>query len=109
MSYGLSNDHYRGFRYEKNLLIALKSLKKTHPIDLPLIEKAIECAKHYHNGQFRNSGEPYYSHPIAVAEILIDYCCNTNAIISAILHDVIEDTGIIEEMKRTFTDFMCAQ
>lgn len=84
-------------RYEDTLLCKLNKLKKMHKLDMPLIKQAIQYAKYYHNGQFRDSGEPFYSHPIEVAKLVSDYCCNTNIIVAAILHDVIEDTGLIEE------------
>ena len=84
-------------QYEDDLLRRLDKLKKRHELDMPLIKQAIKWAKHYHSEQFRHSGEPFYSHPIEVAKIVLDYSCNTNVIIAAILHDVVEDTNLIEE------------
>lgn len=47
-----------------------------------------------HEGQFRNSGEAYFTHPVAVAEILVELNLDSDAVIAALLHDVLEDTQI---------------
>lgn len=57
-----------------------------------LIKKAFLYAKDLHQGQFRSSGEPYITHPVAVACIIAKMKLDHKAIISALLHDVIEDT-----------------
>ncbi|MFY9590062.1 HD domain-containing protein [Rickettsia endosymbiont of Halotydeus destructor] len=62
-------------------------------IDLIEIEKAIYFAKKSHGEQKRHSGEPYYSHPMEVASMVSDYLFDTDTIIAAILHDVVEDTS----------------
>jgi len=62
--------------------------------DLDRITEAYELAKGAHEGQTRNSGEPYISHPIAVACILLDFKMDTDTIVAALLHDVVEDTDI---------------
>ncbi|MEG1536327.1 MAG: bifunctional (p)ppGpp synthetase/guanosine-3',5'-bis(diphosphate) 3'-pyrophosphohydrolase [Clostridia bacterium] len=56
------------------------------------IEKAYYFAMRAHEGQKRQSGEDYFIHPSAVAEILVDLGLDTDTIIAALLHDVIEDT-----------------
>jgi (p)ppGpp synthase/HD superfamily hydrolase len=61
-------------------------------INIPKIKQAIYCAKIYHQSQKRDSGEPYYTHPLAVASMVARYNFDTNLIIAAILHDTIEDT-----------------
>ncbi|QEK39387.1 HD domain-containing protein [Candidatus Sneabacter namystus] len=61
-------------------------------VDLEKIERAIEFAKKYHDGQFRKNGEPFYSHPLEVAYLISDYCFKTCVIAASILHDVVEDT-----------------
>jgi guanosine-3',5'-bis(diphosphate) 3'-pyrophosphohydrolase len=72
-------------------------------IDLLEIKKAIYYAKKYHAGQMRDSGEPYYTHPLIVAEMVLDFCFDSNAIVAAILHDVIEDTNAsIEDLSSIF-------
>ncbi len=58
---------------------------------------AYEFAKEAHRNQKRASGEPYFIHPCAVAEILIDLGLDTATIAAALLHDVIEDTSFTAE------------
>ena len=71
--------------------------------DLKKIRTAYEFASLAHEGQMRDSGEPYIIHPVSVAHILADYEPGTNAIIACILHDVIEDTKITyRELKKEF-------
>src|SRR6056297_209668 len=57
-----------------------------------LIRAAYEYGREMHEGQFRHSGEPYFSHPVAVAAILTEQQLDDATIITAILHDTIEDT-----------------
>jgi len=59
---------------------------------------AYEVADSAHAGQMRKSGEPYISHPVAVAEILIEIYPDTDTIVAALLHDVIEDTKVTFDM-----------
>ncbi|SPR08254.1 (p)ppGpp synthetase [Orientia tsutsugamushi] len=54
-------------------------------------------AKKYHSNQKRDTGEPYYMHPLEVALMVADYSFKTDTIITAILHDVIEDTKLTKE------------
>ncbi|MDR3551648.1 MAG: bifunctional (p)ppGpp synthetase/guanosine-3',5'-bis(diphosphate) 3'-pyrophosphohydrolase [Clostridia bacterium] len=61
--------------------------------DLERIQKAFEMASLAHSGQTRRSGGPYVRHPVAVAEILVELGLDTDSIIAALLHDVVEDTG----------------
>ena len=57
-----------------------------------------------HEGQFRKSGEKYFSHPVAVAEILADQQLDDATIITALLHDTIEDTSSNkDEITKQFT------
>ncbi|MBE6600185.1 MAG: bifunctional (p)ppGpp synthetase/guanosine-3',5'-bis(diphosphate) 3'-pyrophosphohydrolase [Ruminococcaceae bacterium] len=67
----------------------LKSTGKRY--DLEKIERAYEYAKKLHEGQFRLSGEPYVSHPLAVAEIVAGLELDTDSICAALLHDTVED------------------
>ena len=64
------------------------------PEDVENIQRAIELSKTAHHGQLRQSGEAYVTHPIAVALILTSMHLDAQAIIAALLHDVVEDTDI---------------
>jgi guanosine-3',5'-bis(diphosphate) 3'-pyrophosphohydrolase len=67
------------------------------PEDVENIQRAVELSKSAHHGQLRQSGEAYVTHPIAVARILTSLHLDTQAIIAALLHDVVEDTEITAE------------
>lgn len=84
----------------------LKQVKLYNPdVDPAIIESACEYAKDMHEGQTRASGEPYYTHPIEVAGILADMKMDAGSILTAILHDTIEDTpATYEEIKDKFGD-----
>lgn len=73
------------------------------PEDVAAVEAALEFSASAHQGQTRQSGEPYISHPIAVARILTTLHLDAQAIIAALLHDVVEDTNIhIENVAEAF-------
>lgn len=80
------------------LIEKLKSLDTQNLLDFELINKAIYFAKEYHAGQFRKSGEPFYSHPLEVAYIVSDYSLKTEVIVTSILHDILEDTEATASM-----------
>ena len=61
---------------------------------LEQVNKAYLYASNAHSGQFRSSGDPYVSHPVAVAEILAEFQMDEDCLTAAMLHDVIEDSGI---------------
>ncbi|MBI1301435.1 MAG: RelA/SpoT family protein [Alphaproteobacteria bacterium] len=76
-----------------------------------LVIKAHDYAKEKHEGQFRASGEPYYTHPVAVAQILADMRMDVTTIITAILHDTVEDTSatfkdLEEKFGKTVSDLV---
>ncbi len=62
------------------------------PDDVALVEKAYLFSKSAHEGQFRKSGDPYISHPVAVAKLLAKWHLDAQALMAALLHDVVEDT-----------------
>lgn len=62
--------------------------------DIEKLDKAFELAHNAHKSQVRLSGKPYITHPIAVADILLDYNMDAPSIITAILHDCVEDTDV---------------
>lgn len=73
--------------------------------DLNKISQAYAVAEKAHEGQQRTSGDPYITHPLAVASILLDYCMDTDTICAALLHDVVEDTEVtLEELRKKFGD-----
>jgi len=67
------------------------------PEDTAQIEAAYHLSDSAHAGQFRKSGEPYISHPLAVAEILANWHLDAQALMAALLHDVMEDTAITKQ------------
>jgi GTP pyrophosphokinase len=62
------------------------------PEDVTQVEAAFKFSEAAHSGQFRKSGEPYISHPLAVTLILADWHLDAPALMAALLHDVVEDT-----------------
>ena len=73
------------------------------PEDISQLESAFHFSEQAHEGQFRQSGEPYISHPLAVASILAEWHLDSQALTAALLHDVMEDTSITKtEISRNF-------
>ena len=73
------------------------------PYDLEKITQAYKVAEKAHEGQLRTSGDPYITHPLAVAAILLDYCMDTDTICAALLHDTVEDTDVtLDELRKKF-------
>jgi guanosine-3',5'-bis(diphosphate) 3'-pyrophosphohydrolase len=71
----------------------VKTVRKHHPkSDLSGVERAYQKAKQAHDGQLRRSGEPYITHPVAVAQILAELGIGAKTIQAALLHDTVEDT-----------------
>lgn len=74
-------------------------------VDIEKIKKAFLVAEKAHKDQFRESGEPYLIHPVAVAMIVIEMGLDTDTICAALLHDVVEDTAYTyDDIKREFGD-----
>ncbi|MDD9335562.1 MAG: HD domain-containing protein, partial [Rickettsiaceae bacterium] len=94
------NSKYAPCQYATRLLDKLRKMNEevNRPIDIDEVIKAIYYAKKYHGSQMRQSGEPYYSHPIEVAYMISDYLFCTDIIVTSILHDTIEDTTLTEKM-----------
>jgi guanosine-3',5'-bis(diphosphate) 3'-pyrophosphohydrolase len=67
------------------------------PVELKKVKEAYRFSDEMHLGQVRKSGEPYISHPIAVAEICAEWKLDAQAIMAALLHDVIEDQDVKKE------------
>lgn len=64
------------------------------PVQINRVKRAYYYAEQAHMGQYRRSGEPYITHPLAVANILASIHMDHQSLMAAMLHDVIEDTGI---------------
>ena len=72
-------------------------------VDTELINRAYVYAARMHQGQLRRSGDPYFIHPVSVADIITQLHLDTASICAALLHDVIEDTQITpEDLTREF-------
>ncbi|MBS1200134.1 MAG: (p)ppGpp synthetase [Proteobacteria bacterium] len=67
------------------------------PDQVERVREAYDSAEQAHKGQKRRSGEPYITHPVAVADILADLRMDGATVAAAILHDVVEDTGVSNE------------
>jgi guanosine-3',5'-bis(diphosphate) 3'-pyrophosphohydrolase len=79
----------------------LKTVRTHHPkADIALIERAYAAAAKAHTGQLRKSGEPYITHPVAVAQILADLGIGPKTLAAALLHDTVEDTDYTLDMLR---------
>ena len=88
----------------------IKTVRTTHPkADVRLIERAYDTAARMHAGQARRSGDPYITHPLAVATILAELGMNHETICAALLHDTIEDTDYtLDQLHRDFGDDITA-
>lgn len=79
----------------------IKTVRLHHPkADIALIERAYTAAERAHSGQKRKSGEPYITHPVAVAQILADLGIGPKTLAAALLHDTVEDTEYTLDMVR---------
>ncbi len=78
--------------------------RELHPnADLALLQRAYDVAEELHREQRRKSGDPYITHPLAVATILAELGMDTTTLVAALLHDTVEDTGYsLESLKADF-------
>ena len=78
--------------------------RATHPkADVRLLQKAYDAANRWHEGQYRKSGDPYITHPLAVANLLAELGMDTTTLVAALLHDTIEDTEYtLDQMRVDF-------
>jgi GTP diphosphokinase / guanosine-3',5'-bis(diphosphate) 3'-diphosphatase len=88
----------------------IKTVRATHPkADVRMIERAYETAAHWHKDQKRLSGDPYITHPLAVATILAELGMPSQTICAALLHDTIEDTPYtLTELRADFGEDVTA-
>ncbi|MFW6050771.1 MAG: RelA/SpoT family protein [Myxococcota bacterium] len=76
----------------------LEKVKSYHPAaDTDLINRAYVYSARMHDGQVRKSGDPYFIHPVAVADIIADMRLDTASVAAALLHDVVEDTDVDQD------------
>ena len=82
----------------------VRALRANHPkADVSLIERAYATAENAHRGQMRKSGEPYFTHPVAVATILAEVGMTSPTLAAALLHDTVEDTDYsLEQLTADF-------
>ena len=91
--------------HDKELLELIEKIREYAPnTDVTLVEKAYYFGKSAHEGQFRKSGEPYFIHPVAVANILSEMELDIETIAAGLLHDVVEDTDYTyEDIEKEFS------
>ncbi len=102
--------NFESCSYSDKLINKLSLLNTTlnNSVDIQEVKKAVYYARKYHGNQMRQSGEPYYSHPIEVAYLLAEYTAEydpkyfrTDLLVTSVLHDTIEDTELTFEMIKT--------
>ena len=88
----------------------VRVFKKTHRgVEIEPITRAYDVAHRQHMGQFRKSGEPYITHPLAVALVLAEYGLDRDTIVAGILHDTVEDTDLtLEQVENEFNPEVAA-
>ena len=90
--------------YNSRLQAVIRTVRLNHPkSELSVIERAFQAAEKAHATQLRKSGEPYITHPLAVAQIRADLGIGPTTIAAALLHDTVEDTEYsLESVRRDF-------
>ncbi len=88
-----ADESYPGAREQEQHF--LQKVAEQGTLDLELIKSVIELIKWYHGSTRRQTGEPFYLHPIAVAQIVLDYSQDEATVIAALLHDTVEDTRLL--------------
>ena len=84
--------HYQDYEQLKELIS-----RNNNNIDMEKVDKAYQIADQAHGDQRRFSGIPYILHPTSVACILVELGMDTDSVVAAILHDVVEDTDYTRE------------
>ena len=90
---------------KEDLIVRLKEaiIKSDKPYELAVIDRAVGLSVQAHDGQNRASGEEYVCHPLQVALILVEMGMDTETIVAALLHDVVEDTDMeLTDLQREF-------
>ena len=86
------NDQIDAQAQEQQFLAAVEQHSSA---DMGLVKTALELIKWYHGPVSRHSGEPFYLHPLTVAQIVLDYNTDEPTILGALLHDTVEDTAML--------------
>jgi Na+/proline symporter len=94
-SWPRADDTYPGAQEQEKAF--LQAVQERSNADLNLVKKAINLIKDYHGPTMRESGEPFYLHPMAVAQIVLDYNQEEATLLGALLHDTVEDTPLTLE------------
>ena len=76
----------------EDVLLSLPKNRVLTEDELEILKKAFEFSKKFHTGQFRNSGEPYFSHCVQTAKNIARQNMDTDTIAAGLLHDTLEDT-----------------
>jgi hypothetical protein len=90
-----ANDTYPGAAEQEQLF--LTTIQQKTSANIETIKTALEMIKWYHGPKNRNSGEPFYLHPLAVAQIVLEWNQEEATILGALLHDIVEDTAMLLE------------
>ena len=81
----------------------IDAVREYHPgADVSAIQKAYVFSAKVHKGQVRRSGEPYLSHPLAVTKTLANLRMDVPTLCGGLLHDVMEDCGVKEDVLRGY-------
>ncbi|XWN35578.1 MAG: HD domain-containing protein [Roseivirga sp.] len=88
-----ADDHYEGAQRQEEAF--LEAVQAKSEADIETVKSVIELIKWYHGPVSRRSGEPFYLHPMAVAQIVLDYNTDEATILGALLHDTVEDTALL--------------
>jgi Na+/proline symporter len=102
-SWPRADDNYPGAQKQEQAF--LQAVQERSKADLALVKKGINLIKDYHGPTMRESGEPFYLHPMAVAQIVLDYNQEEATILGALLHDTVEDTPLtLEQVALLFNE-----
>ncbi len=88
-----ADDHYPGAQAQEQAFLA--ALSQRTEANLATVQTVLELIKWYHGPMKRQTGEPFYLHPLAVAQIVLDYNQEEATVLAALLHDTVEDTAIL--------------
>ena len=102
-----ANDHFKnekdGIDAQAQEAAFLADVAARSDANMNMVQTALETIKWYHGPKNRNSGEPFYLHPLTVAHIVLDYNTDEETIIGALLHDTVEDTSMqLEQIEAMF-------